>query len=96
MDEGQYFLFEQHIERLESSAIYFGFVWNKEAVRSALARTRANRPSGCWKVRLLVARDGAISIEIHELALEDKTWRVAFAPEPIHSQDIFIFHNLID
>lgn len=96
LDSGAYALLERHLDRMRSSASYSGFVWNEEAVRSALSRMHANHASGRWKVRLLVARDGAVEIEAHPLGPKmerEKKRRVAFAPEPIDPRDPFLYHK---
>ena len=65
---------ERHIERLRSSAAYFGFAFDEGAVRAALDRTGADadRPV---KVRLRLSRAGAIEVSS---AVLDRG-----APEPI-------------
>lgn len=94
LDSGAYSLIERHITRMRSSAGYFGFVWNEEAVLSALSRMRAGHASGRWKVRLLAARDGALELEAHPLGPEmAAVRRLTFAPEPIDSRDPFLYHK---
>ena len=59
-------LLELHLERLKASASEFGFGFDRHAVRNAIQALcfEAERPS---KVRLVVARSGAYTLEIADL-----------------------------
>lgn len=94
LEQGQYYLLERHRQRMKSSARYFGFLWNAEAIQLALDQARQTYGSGCWKLRLLLARDGSISVEIAKIKPElERVKRVAFAPEPVDVTDPFLFHK---
>ena len=84
---------ERHIERLRSSAAYFGFAFDEGAVRAALDRTGADadRPV---KVRLRLSRAGAI--EVSSAVLDrgaPEPIRLALDDVPVDPTDVFLFHK---
>ncbi|MBI1748376.1 MAG: aminodeoxychorismate synthase component I [Acidobacteria bacterium] len=94
LEDGAYFLLDRHLARIRSSAKYFGFAWDEAPVRQALETIRAGHHHGCWKVRWLIARNGALTIEAHELKpTAESRCRVALAPYPIDSRDPLLFHK---
>ncbi|HXT21747.1 MAG TPA: aminotransferase class IV, partial [Thermoanaerobaculia bacterium] len=95
-----YFLLAEHLARLAASARHFGFHWSESRVRAALedlARTLSPRPH---RVRLLVARDGAVAVEAEPLQPTPRLaegrrvpLRVALAPTPVDAADPLLFHK---
>ncbi len=91
-EEG-YFLLEEHLQRLLDSATYFGFAASLPAIRQQLAQLAATLHSAV-KVRLLLAADGAISLEASPLPQVDKRpLRLALAPAPIDSANSWLYHK---
>jgi para-aminobenzoate synthetase/4-amino-4-deoxychorismate lyase len=93
-EEGYFFLSE-HLRRLRESAEYFAFPRCEEAAAGELADLAARLPATPHKVRLLVARDGAISSQsapIGDGGLSDPV-RLELAAEPIDAADVFLYHK---
>ena len=86
LEDGEYFLLSRHLERLRDSAKYFGFVFRKEEIRSALKRV------GNGKVKLTLWKDGRIETAVSALEAFE-TRRVALATEAVDSSDRFLFHK---
>jgi para-aminobenzoate synthetase/4-amino-4-deoxychorismate lyase len=94
LEHGQFFLLERHLERLKTSADYFGFQFSASDVLTELNRTASRQSSGSWKVRLLLAQDGEVKIESTETKPdEQRSLRVCLAPEPVDSSNRFLFHK---
>ncbi len=92
-EEG-YFLLERHLERLRDSADYFGFSIDLEALRSELERPVPGFGGRRQRVRLLVAKDGRMSVQAQALAESAaKPLRVAFARAPVDDTDRFLYHK---
>jgi para-aminobenzoate synthetase/4-amino-4-deoxychorismate lyase len=109
------FLLAGHLGRLAGSAAYFGFYCDPEAVRWALATAveaalrrisgEDERPTEALRLRLLLARDGAVRIETSPLAFAElgapsrrqadagEALPVALAPRPADASDVFLFHK---
>jgi len=92
-----YPLLHLHLDRLEDSAHYFDFVFDRPAVQSALlaaASSFADRLPR--KVRLLLQADGSLSIQDEPLpaaAPAPELARVCIAPERTDPADRFLFHK---
>jgi para-aminobenzoate synthetase/4-amino-4-deoxychorismate lyase len=94
LDEGEYFLLDRHLARAGVSADYFGFTWDESATRASLDRVLHECGAGQWKVRALFDKKGRVRIEVERLfASEPKKYRVAFAAEPIETNNPFLYHK---
>jgi para-aminobenzoate synthetase/4-amino-4-deoxychorismate lyase len=89
-----YFLLDRHLERLRASAAYFGFPLDEAAARARLESLAQTLPPAPHKVRLLVQRDGSVQTEAALLPAEQNPQvRLSFAPAPVSSSDVFLFHK---
>jgi para-aminobenzoate synthetase/4-amino-4-deoxychorismate lyase len=93
--EDSYFLLETHLLRLAASAEYFGYSVDFSRIRQRLLDQAAEFGCNPRRVRLLVARDGAIEIQADTLNEKesDRPLRVALAREPVNSADVFLYHK---
>jgi para-aminobenzoate synthetase/4-amino-4-deoxychorismate lyase len=85
---------EEHLARLGSSARYFGFRCDREAVLAELERAIAGRGPVAIRVRLALDRDGSLSTDAAELAEpDDRPVRIALDDEPVDPSDVWLFHK---
>ncbi len=85
---------ERHLARLEASARYFGFAWDKAAAITALHSACATRPDDApFRLRLALTQDGAFSVQSGALAPLPATVRVMLAPEATDSGELFLRHK---
>jgi para-aminobenzoate synthetase/4-amino-4-deoxychorismate lyase len=92
--EGGYFLLARHLERLEQSALYFGFELDLPAARLELEQLAAGLARTRQRVRLLLSRDGRITLEAEALPAPDPALpRVTVAPGPADSSNPFLYHK---
>ncbi|MCC6486060.1 MAG: aminodeoxychorismate synthase component I [Candidatus Hydrogenedentes bacterium] len=90
--DGAYALLDRHLARLEQSAEYFGYPFDRARVMKQLdeaARLFAGSP---LKVRLLLERDGTCSATSAP-APETRRVRLGLAAHAIDSQNVFLFHK---
>ncbi|NOX64155.1 MAG: aminodeoxychorismate synthase component I [Chloroflexi bacterium] len=91
-----YFLLAEHLDRLEKSAAYFLFPFNRAAVRARLLALAASLPLRDHKVRLLISQNGSIRVEADPIAPipgAGKPWRVGLAAQPVDSSNPFLYHK---
>ena len=94
LEAGEYFLLRRHLERMKSSADYFGFRFAETEISAELQRVAATKPGGRWKIRLFLSRNGEFQTEAQELVgIHDEPLRVGLAVEPINPIDKFLFHK---
>ena len=89
-----YYLLERHLERLQESGLYFGFRLDLAALRLELEQLAARLGPKSRKVRLLVSKEGHITLESKALPKAAlKTQRIALARAPVDSSDPFLCHK---
>ena len=96
LQEGQYWLLEGHLQRLQRSAEYFGFRVNPGRVRQALAGFAASHTAGSWRVRLLSDREGALEVEGYMMEPAPEEIMVALASQPVDSRDELLRYKTTD
>lgn len=93
--EGVY-LEREHLARLAGSAEYFDIPADLDEIRSRLARLSETLPAEPHRVRLLVAQNGAVTVEAAPFAPappEAPPLRVALAPAPVDKGSPFLYHK---
>lgn len=84
-------LLERHLDRLARAATHFGFDCDLEEVRRRLGTVRADGPR---RLRLLVAPDGALEVEVHDAPPPpERAWRIAVDTTPVDEDDEFLHHK---
>lgn len=106
LEAGIYWLLQRHIDRMQRSASYFGFVFDERCVRMALDTVAKTHPSGLFRVRLLVDRGGRVATEAFVFAEDTAAAKsiqfppptgsetlVGLARVPVSSDDEFLRHK---
>jgi len=84
---------ELHLQRLLSSAQYFGFLVQRAQVSSVLKRALLGVREAT-RVRLLCGRHGQTTVELAPLPIPaQEPVRLAVDPEPVRSSDIWLYHK---
>jgi para-aminobenzoate synthetase/4-amino-4-deoxychorismate lyase len=87
---------ERHLERLKASATAFGFAFDRHAARNDL-QAATFRLRDARRIRLLLARSGAIAVEVAPLpATPAHPVSVAVVPLPVDPGDIRLRHKTTD
>ncbi|HEX8387559.1 MAG TPA: aminotransferase class IV, partial [Sphingomonas sp.] len=89
-------LLDGHLGRMGASAELFGFAFDRHAVRNELqaATFRLRAPA---RMRLLLARSGAVAIEVGPLPpMPAAPVEVAVTPLPVHAHDYRLRHKTTD
>jgi para-aminobenzoate synthetase/4-amino-4-deoxychorismate lyase len=80
-----------HLQRLAQSAEHLGFRFDLPAARRTLsARLRGCQPA---RVRIRLARTGALAIDVEELLLLSGPVTLAVDDEPIDPEDMWLYHK---
>jgi para-aminobenzoate synthetase/4-amino-4-deoxychorismate lyase len=92
--DGGLFLLDEHLERLRSSAEYFGIDWVETAVLTQLD-VLSQTLTEPVKVRLLLAQDGSVTLQTVPLSVgaPPNPLRVGLATAPIDSQTVWLYHK---
>ncbi len=91
-DGDHFFLLEEHLDRLEKSAAYFGCLCDTRAVRGALDALAGPWKGRVAKVRLLLARNGRTTVTAGP-APPPQPMTLRWAKTPVDDSDAFLFHK---
>jgi para-aminobenzoate synthetase/4-amino-4-deoxychorismate lyase len=81
----------RHLHRMEASARYFGFRWDRPRVETAVAAAPAIPGIARGRIRLLPS--GEVAIETLPLSALPEPRRVALARTPVDPNDVFACHK---
>jgi para-aminobenzoate synthetase/4-amino-4-deoxychorismate lyase len=94
LDNGSYYLFDRHIDRLLSSSHYFGFNISKKDIVNVLMNYSKSNEVGLFRVRLLVSKKGQITIEGRKMDQSlNHPLTFSISKEPINKYDRFLYHK---
>jgi len=88
LENGEIFLRERHLQRIRSSASFFGFL-----VSAELEQAFREYPSKTAKLKVTLRKDGSVTTELSAIPNSSAPKRVAFASAPVNSADRFLFHK---
>ncbi|MEM1008287.1 MAG: aminodeoxychorismate synthase component I, partial [Myxococcota bacterium] len=88
---------QQHLERIQKSAAYFGFPCSLEKLERQLQqhihKLRECNPNREQILRIRLDSQGVFHLETKSLYPLSRPYRIAFAKEPIDPQDPFLYHK---
>eukprot|EP00903_Cladosiphon_okamuranus_P000968 g966.t1 len=89
-----FLLLDRHLRRLQQSAVYFGFSFQENDIRSALAAA-ATTYSSAQRVRLLLNAEGEVSLTATDLTPVDNStvFNLALASEKTDPGNRFLYHK---
>ncbi len=93
LENGEIFLFDRHMDRLQRGASHFGFPLNLGEAKKALADLAAAHPTGRSMARLMLDRNGGVSVENRPLPAAPATAKVVLAARPVDEEDEFLRHK---
>ena len=90
-----FFLLNRHIGRIEASARYFGFVFDRSSVLSALKNAVSDLDKLPHRVRLVLSRKGCVQVETAPLknTSQNRALFACISPLPVDSRDPLLFHK---
>lgn len=93
LENGQYFLLDRHVKRLQQSASFFSYPVNVHALKQKLTSNANQFRQGSYLVRLLVDEAGTVILETNRLVPNKEKNFVALAKKPIHKKHLFLYHK---
>ncbi|SOC39820.1 aminodeoxychorismate synthase component I [Ureibacillus acetophenoni] len=93
LQDGEFFLLDEHLRRLSNSAKYFGFSLNIEDARAALSEIVQKHKDGEYKIRLLLDKSGTLTTEAQQLKTMKAPMTVTLADKPINKENLYLYHK---
>ncbi len=93
IEDGEIFLYDEHLKRIKSSAKYFDYLFDEKLFEQIIKDISKTHNIGKFKIRILSDRLGKIESEvklIQDLILPRK---IKFADKAIDSSDKFFYHK---
>jgi len=87
-----FMLLDRHLDRLENSARYFNFAFDRQAVHGLLQPLAGDE---ALRVRFALRYDGSLDLVTRPLCDEDRpsSGQIGWATDPVSSTDPFVFHK---
>ena len=93
LQDGEYFLLEEHLTRLKNSAKYFGISVDVENAKKTLHDLARKNSLGASKIRLLLDKNGELTIESQPITQLETPLMVTLADEPLDKNNPFLYHK---
>ena len=90
--DGKYRFLSEHLARAKDSAEYFGFRFKEADGRAALLKAARRFPERAQRVRMLLSRDGAVSLTHGDYSGE-RAGRAGISAQRVSSRDRFLYHK---
>lgn len=90
--DGNFIVFNNHLNRLKQSAQYFNFEIELADIKQQLLEQKKRYKDGKWRLRLLVNNDGSFTIDVQELDIVNDL-KVVLAEKPIDKNNPFLYHK---
>lgn len=92
LEDGRYWLLEEHLARMAASACYFDLPFDEAGARAALEGFAAAEGRDA-RVRMTLDPAGGVDLEAGPLPAAGGRWRVALAEGPVSRADVFLYHK---
>ena len=93
LEDGKLVLLDMHLDRLLSSATYFDFACNVQAIKQKLTDLAKTYFSGKYKIRLLQPKNGQAEISIDLLTNPIVIDKLAWAATCVDKGNVFLYHK---
>jgi len=93
--ESGFFLLDEHLSRMQASAAYFDFAFDRKSIQEALTGLKDRLPAQRHRIRLLLQRDGQIRSTETPIPFDVDVvqQRIHLAREPINIDTPYIYHK---
>ena len=93
-ERGEFFLLDRHLARMQKSASYFDYAFDRNEVEDRLRRESALFGPGMFRVRARLGRTGELQVTAQAFSVDfGKPWRVGLAAKPVDRGDVFLYHK---
>ncbi|MGM0887339.1 MAG: aminodeoxychorismate synthase component I [Bacillota bacterium] len=93
LSDGEYYLLNDHIDRMKQSAEYFDYRFSELYLRDRLQKYAEINHGTLQKVRVLLHENGEIEVSGQAIKPLDPEFKAILAEAPISSANPFLFHK---
>lgn len=92
VEDKKLLFFDEHLKRMELSALYFGFLWNKSFVIDSIKKSVEAIDDNEFIIRVLLKNRGEIECQILPF-YDSMNFKVGISKEPVNSKNVFLYHK---
>lgn len=93
LENGELTRTDFHLKRLQTSAEFFGYSFNREEIRELWNESARKNATGTYKMRFLLHPDGTHQLELAEINAENTPIIAQLAEKPVSTKDLFLYHK---
>lgn len=93
LEDGQYFLLDEHIDRMMQSAGYFDYQFSETELRNKLQKYADSHYDSMQKVRVLLFENGDFEISGQIIKTMEAEISAIIAESPISTENPFLYHK---
>lgn len=93
LTDGELFLLDEHLKRLQNTAIYFDYPIEITEIQNQLGQLPHQYQHGSYKVRLCLMKTGLFTIEVTPITHLMSIDALSLAPKCVNSQNIYLYHK---
>ncbi|MGE8203924.1 aminodeoxychorismate synthase component I [Heyndrickxia sp. NPDC080065] len=93
LENGQYFLLDRHLHRLQQAAKYFNYRLRMDEIKTKLAEFAQKNNQSLLKVRLLVEKNGKFTVSGQPIISFEDSLDVKLSSTPIDKNDPYLYHK---
>ncbi|MGE6259157.1 aminodeoxychorismate synthase component I [Heyndrickxia sporothermodurans] len=93
LENNQYFLLDQHLNRLKKSAEFFNFTLPMNDIYKELNDIASKHSKHKMKIRLLVSKNGEFTIGAETISKFNQIYKVKISDKPINKNNRFHYHK---
>ncbi|MDN4493525.1 aminodeoxychorismate synthase component I [Ureibacillus aquaedulcis] len=93
LTNGKIYLLKEHLDRLEESSKFFNYSFNRKEITTSLLNYTKVYPIGDFKIRLLLAKSGQITLGSQPISNQAGSKIVKLADGPIQKKNVFYYHK---
>jgi para-aminobenzoate synthetase/4-amino-4-deoxychorismate lyase len=94
LDNSEYFLLKEHLERLKKSAYYFDFFFDLDKIKNCLTDHLNKNKNGKYKLRLFINKKGEVSVDCQPINSSIMPLKkVILADKPVDKNNPYLYHK---
>ncbi|KRF60908.1 aminobenzoate synthetase [Bacillus sp. Soil768D1] len=93
LEDGQYFLLDEHIDRMMQSAGYFDYQFSETELRNKLQKYADSQNDSMQKVRVLLFENGDFEVSGQIIKTMEAEISAIIAESPISTENPFLYHK---
>lgn len=93
LENGRYWLLDEHLQRLQDSATYFDLQYNEADIKAKLLELADTYPLHLYKVRLCLKENGELQLDVNEISQPLAISELELAPTSVHSNNVYLYHK---